>query len=168
MSYESNLDVQQLLKIFPPQAIAGGLQMRNRILDDVLGIFDRIGWRRLDQLVFEEANQAGATTQVTSSTVPRDKVRVVTYANLDHSDAASRSLAFAIQVTDTAGAVKTIALSPWFLASGAQAHALPRSSVVLPPGSILIGVADPAVAAGFNFQIRMLFVDIPVGEYLLL
>lgn len=168
MAYDSNLDVQQVLRVFPPQAVAGGLQLRNRITDEIVGVWDRIGWRRLDQLIFEEANQAGATTQVTSSTVPRDKVRVVTHAHLDHSDAVNRSLSFAIQVIDAAGVTKTIALSPWFSASGAQAHAMPFKSFVLPPGSILIGVSDPAVAVTFNFSLRMLFVDVPIGEYLLL
>jgi len=168
MSYETTLDIQDVLRIFPPQAISGGLQLRNRVLDEVLGVWDRIGWRRLANLEFEALSTPGSTVNVVSpNVVPYNVVRVVLWGFLDHTDAASHDLAWGFFYTAPDGTGHTMLLSQeWKAATGAKPIGMPDKTMVLPPGATLIGIAEPAIGVGFNFAMKTIFVDLPFGEYL--
>jgi len=163
MAYRTIFE-DNLRKIFPPELTS---QLDSILLDHILRIYDAKGWSRLREMQFREVSQAGSSTTVIDPIqVPGDKNRVLIFGYLDHSDgAASHAMSWAYQLTIGPG-VFTWPFSTWINSSSVQPFALPRPLVVIPPNSAVMGIADPAIPVASVFDLKYLYVDLPLGEYI--
>jgi len=162
--YRSAIDVQQVLRIFPPQQ---SYALDSIVSDQINQVFDRIGWRAFGDVKFSSFVTVGSTTVTidTNYPVPHDKTRVVLAGHLDHDDVAAHSLCWSMQI-EFGGNVHRIPFGTWISSTAVQPRPLPFKSLVYPPGSLVMGVSDPAVPIGFNFELKYIFVDLPIGEYI--
>jgi len=142
------------------------------ITGEIRPVLDTLGWDRLSP---ESAGAgAGPTTENNQSAlagdvallsvVPQGVMRYVIHASASHDDPVAGGLSLSLQVRH--GGLD-IGLTPAAsTAASPVRHGLSRS-ILLAPGEALLARSSPAPAAAQRIFVRMLFVDIDAGEYIL-
>lgn len=139
------------------------------ILGEIRPTLDTFGWERLSGEVQTSTDSASATSTVSGPTTPEGVLRYVIYAHIEQQEAAGTDLTCWIDMAVIVPAFRIAINQPTLIPGGAgparTALGLERP-IVLRPGERLNGRSNPATGVGVSLQIKMVFVDLPFGEYI--
>jgi len=145
------------------------------ILGEVRPGIDTFGWDRLSPQsagtgvgpVSENSQGSLASDIASLSAVPQGVMRYVIFASASHDDPVAGGLTISLQVRTFAPALLDIGISPGISIAADPARVGLDHPILLAPGEILLARSSPAPAAANRVRVRMLFVDIDAGEYIL-
>ncbi len=134
-----------------------------QVLPEVRPGVDVFGWERLPEVQASTAS-AAATTIVQSAVTPADTLRLVLSAAVKHTDVGVPHdlwITKAIQNTIRVGLPtdRGALIEPNVFASLI-------GGTYLVQGDFLFGETDVATAGGTDLILTMMFVDLPIGEYI--
>ena len=135
------------------------------ILGEIRPTLDTFGWDRLAEVTFE-ADAGSNTSRATTSIVPEGVMRLILAASVEHSDpAVSHTLWIDHEITGTTTAIAV--QTPALIIGATPQLRLPlMRRLLLRPGERLSGRAAPTTGLGITLEVNMIFVEIPVGEYI--
>jgi len=135
------------------------------ILGEIRPTIDTFGWERLGGPLQEESSTAGlGSNGVILSAVPEGIMRYVVFASCSHNDTVS-TLNMSLQVRHPTGPTD-FGISPGVVIDAQPVRLGLDRRILLAPGQQLAAFSRPAPGGAFALTVRMLFIDIPVGEYI--
>lgn len=135
------------------------------ILGEIRPTLDTFGWERLGGPLQLESNTSGLGSNGNVLTpVPEGIMRYVVYASCSHNDTVS-SLTLSLQVRHPVGPTD-FGIAPAIDILQAPVRLGLDRRILLAPGQQLACFSTPAPGGAFALTVRMLFIDIPVGEYI--
>ena len=137
------------------------------ILGEIRPTLDTFGWERLPEAQTTTFTGSAAADNVITSVVPQDVVRVILAASMQSTDA-TQALTEWIEIRSVLGGSLDIGISrPVLVGIGDNGTRVPLERIIyMNPGDRLVGRSSPAPAVATALQIRWLFIDLPVGEYI--
>jgi len=137
------------------------------INDEIRPILDAFGWDRLKEV--ENSTVSGtATTSVNGPTVPDDVIRLVVMCSVNHTDRSVLVFHHLWVDLKPPGANSVGVSRPQSVPGSAAAEEIRvpvQRKFLMRPGENLRARASPATGVGITLEMRQLFVDLPIGEY---
>jgi len=139
---------------------------------EIIPTIDALGWEKLQELT--DADTIGATnvTAVDSLAVPEGVLRYVLFASVEHAELAGTDLTCWMELNATVPSQTNFPCSiirPQLLLGTAALENI-RLGIVTPfilrPGERLRGRASPSTGVGVQLRIRLVWIDLPIGEYI--
>jgi len=153
------LDITQ--KTTQPGSISG----------EIRPTLDVFGWERLSDSTAVQGLSAStdATTTAQGVVTPDDIMRYVIFAGVQHDELVGTDLNLWIDLLTVNSFPVPILGSQLIVgaAAGQQIRHGTPAPFLMRPGDRLRGRASPATGLGIALTIRFLFIDLPVGEYIL-
>ncbi len=139
------------------------------VLPNVRPTMDLFGWDRLSEEIQTSTDSAAATATVSGPTTPEGVLRYVIYAHVEQQETTAVDLTCWLDMQVVLGgfriAINVPTLIPGGLGPERTALGLTRP-VCLRPGERINGRCNPATGVGVSLQVKMVFIDLPIGEYI--
>jgi len=139
------------------------------ILGEVRPTLDTFGWERLSETPQTDLSETANATATDGPIVPEGTMRYVLFASVQHDEPDGGNRICWIELVTSSfpvGILEHLTIAGDSTASTRVRYGSPRP-LLMRPGELLRGRSTAATGVGRNLGLRQVFIDIPVGEYIL-
>ncbi len=165
MSYESEHDWSWLFRALPPRGQIAGEPEQTlpfRVMENVAGQFDALGWARYQETAFDTVNAAN-TNHINLTETGSGLLRLYTHAHVRASGGVPAA-DFWIALNDGTNAV-AVSEAKALVDGEADGHLV--RPVIVPAGFHLDARSSALSGVGVTIFLEAFFIELTLGEYIL-